>query len=87
MKADKIEFDENDLEYFTDAWKDNFSNGLLDRMNYHGYTQDSLAKEIGVSQKSVSKYLNKKAVPSAYALYRMTKVLRCTADDLVCFND
>lgn len=70
-----------------DDWQRDFRDALLERMSDRGYTQDSLAKAIGLSQKSLSKYLNKESIPSAYVISKMAKVLRCATDDLIYFDD
>ena len=68
-------------------WKRDFRDALIERMSDCGYTQDSLAKAIGVSQQVVGKYLNKQAVPSGYVISKMAKVLRCATDDLIYFDN
>lgn len=71
----------------TSDWKRDFRDSLIERMSDCGYTQDSFAKAIGVSQKSMSNYLNTKTMPSGYVISKMAKVLRCATDDLIYFDN
>ena len=47
------------------------------------WTQRRLAEEIGLTEVTISRYMNGARQPTAYALLRMSRVLGCTMDDLV----
>lgn len=48
-----------------------------------GYTQSSLAKELGVSQQSVSNYENGSREPPIAILIALSDLFGCTIDELV----
>ena len=48
-----------------------------------GYTQGSLAKELGVSQQAVSKWENGSAEPSVEVLIKLSEIFNCSIDELV----
>lgn len=45
--------------------------------------QTMLAEASGISGTTISKYINCKATPSAYALYRLAAALNCSPNDLL----
>lgn len=61
------------------------SHAIYSRMLYVGVTQEDLAYEIGVTQATVSNYVNGVSVPNAYTLYLIAKVLGCTVHDFMKF--
>ena len=64
-----------------------FRDELVEWMYDRGYTQQTLAKAAGISQRAMSKYLNKEAMPSGYVIYKLAKALKCTPNDLIWFKD
>lgn len=48
-----------------------------------GYTQKSIAVELGVSQQAVSNWECGLSEPSVDMMISMTKIFNCTLDDLV----
>ena len=68
-------------------WKRDFRDELVERMYDCGYTQESFANAIGVTQPTLSNYLNKRAVPSGYIISKMARALHCTPNDLIQFDN
>jgi DNA-binding phage protein len=69
---------------FTDEYcRAIFSNNLSERMAVKGYGQATLAKETGLSQAVISKYLKKQSTPTISAVRRIAHVLDCSVDDLM----
>ena len=69
-------------------WMETFSNNLRTLMAESGMTQRELAEESGLSEVNISRYLNKKRMPSVAALASIAHVFPC-ADiyDLLYFQD
>lgn len=68
-------------------WLNIFGNNLLEMMREYGYTQDTLARETGLSKSTISKYINKQQIPRASALINIANVFGCNIDDLVYYGD
>lgn len=49
-----------------------------------GYTQKEFAKKTGLSEAQVSTYTSGKIVPNLKSILKITKVLGCHVDELVC---
>lgn len=75
----KLPPDPNNLtkEEFQNEFGINLYNMLWNR----GYTEKMLAKELGISQVMVSRYISGKVVPSFYIVDKIAKVLDCSTDD------
>lgn len=56
---------------------------IKNRREELGMTQEELGEEIGVSQSAVSMYESGDAFPSTKKLIKLTKALKCTADELL----
>ena len=56
---------------------------LYTKMETYGITQEELAEELGVSQKTISNYRNGTTIPNLLILYRMSVIFNCTIDDLI----
>lgn len=69
------------------AWIDTFAGNLLDMMKEYGYTQRTLADDLGVSESTISRYINKQMVPSIFMIINISYLFGCTIDDLVDFGD
>ena len=69
------------------AWIDTFAGNLLDMMKEYGYTQRTLADDLGVSESTISRYINKQMVPSIFMIINISYLFGCTIDDLVAFGD
>ena len=68
-------------------WLDIFSANLIDMLNEQGYSQEELAYEINLSQGTISKYINKKQMPSLKAIINIAYALDCSIDELIDFGD
>lgn len=68
-------------------WLDIFSANLIDMLNEQGYSQEKLAYETNLSQGTISKYINKKQMPSLKAIINIAYALDCSIDELIDFGD
>lgn len=68
-------------------WLDIFSNNLIDVLNEQGYSQEELAYETNLSQSTISKYINKKQMPSLKAIINIAYTLDCSIDELIDFGE
>lgn len=72
----------DDLDKITDVQeKREFAYRLRTLMGRKGYTQETLAKELGTSQTMVSRYVSGKVMPSAIVLRKIAKILDYSMDD------
>ena len=71
------------LEFTDEYCRAVFANNLSERMLVKGYGQAILAKETGLSQAVISKYLKKQSTPTMSAVRRIAHVLDCSIEDLV----
>lgn len=69
-----------------ERWLFEFSLRLDELMMQRGYNQFTLSDDTGISQASISKYLNRQVMPSAYVAVKLAKALDCSLDDLIMFN-
>ena len=68
-------------------WINIFGDNLIDIMNEQGYNQEQLADATGLTQATISKYINKKQMPSIKAIINLAYALDCTTDELIEFGD
>lgn len=68
-------------------WLDIFSVNLIDMLKEQGYSQEELAYETNLSQGTISKYINKKQMPSLKAIINIAYALECSIDELIDFGD
>lgn len=66
-------------------WKYRFSRRLYNKMISEGYSQDDISYETGISQGTISGYINGDVVPTVYKLQKIANVLGCTVNDLIYF--
>ena len=64
-----------------------FSYNLKDAMKEYEITQEELAEYTGLSQSTISKYINGKLMPSLEAVCNICCVFECEIDDLVPTDD
>lgn len=69
-----------------DDWRREFSNKLIEKMADKGFDQSYLSELSGVSQVSISKYINRKAMPSGFVIDRLAEALECSVSDLIDFR-
>ena len=62
---------------------DIFGDNLRDLMDERGYSQRELAKETGISNVTISRYIKKERMPTAKSLVNLAFALECDLDDLV----
>ena len=65
-----------------DLWRDNFAKRLNNLMRTGGITQSRLSDITGISMVTLSKYMNGKAIPSGYNIYRISRALKCSVAEL-----
>lgn len=70
-----------------EQWRYEFSFRLRKRMKRKGYNQRQLAELTGLSEVTLSRYINGVREPSSSVVYRIAKVLNCTVDELVAFDE
>lgn len=67
--------------------KDNLSliisTKLTQRLNELGMSQRELADLSGISEVSISRYVNMTRMPNAYSMINMANALNCTIDYLI----
>ena len=68
-------------------WLDIFSDNLMDMLNEQGYSQEELAYETNLSQSTISKYINKKQMPSLKAIINIAYALDCSIDEFIDFGE
>ena len=68
-------------------WMNVFGDNLSRMMTKAGYSQEEFAKEAGLSQATVSKYINKQQLPGIKAIVNIAYVLNCDVTELADFED
>lgn len=66
-----------------EVWVREFARRLKKRLFIRGISQSQVAEYCGVSQPTVSKWLNGKSTPDLYMLTRLAELIGCTTDDLI----
>ena len=74
--------DENNILEDELEWRKMFSNRLCAKMHKFGYNQSLLSEATGISQVTISKYINCKATPTAYNVQKLAKALHCNSFEL-----
>lgn len=67
-------------------WMAEFSDTLVERMIEADISQEALAREAGLAQSTISKYINKRQMPTVRAVVNIAYVLDCDVSDLVDFG-
>ncbi len=68
-------------------WLDIFADNLASMMEEGGYTQMDLAEETGLSQSTISAYLNKRKLPGVKAIINIAYALDCEVTELIDFDE
>ena len=68
-------------------WLDIFSNNLIELIRDRGYTQADLAEDTGLSEATISAYINKRRIPKVTTLLNLALVLDCELEDLTGYVD
>ena len=75
--------DDNDgISENEELWRKNFSRRLLIKMRRNAFTQAKLSRLTGITQLTLTKYINGKTTPSGYNLERLSRALGCTVSEL-----
>lgn len=69
-------------EFNEENYQRDFSYNLFSKMADAGFNQVMLSEKTGISQVSISKYLNKKALPSIYNCEKIARALGCSVSEL-----
>jgi transcriptional regulator with XRE-family HTH domain len=68
-------------------WLEIFGDNLINLLDKEGMTQRELAEATGLSEGTISSYINKRKIPGIKAIINMAYVLECSIDDLIDFGD
>lgn len=68
-------------------WMDIFADNLQGMLDEGNMTQKDLAEVTGLTQPSISNYLNKRRMPSVKALINISSFFGLSVDDLIYFGD
>lgn len=68
-------------------WLNIFADNLRDIMDEANMSQKQLAKETGITQATISRYLTKNQMPSIKAVVNICYALDCDLYDLLDFGD
>ena len=63
-------------------WSKQFGDKLRRLIHIRGMTQSQFAKEMGVRDETVSRYVNGTCYPTPYVIQKMADILGCTVDQL-----
>lgn len=76
----------SEQEYLTDdQWLKEFSRKIKRKMKIAGLTQSELADILGVSRFIIAKYINGNKMPDYLLLRKMSKVFKCSFEDITDF--
>ena len=67
-------------------WLSIFARNLIEQIDGARMTQRELAQLAGLSEATVSNYINRRQMPGVKALVNISYVLGCTLDDLMDFG-
>ena len=68
-------------------WLDIFSNNLLEMLDEAHMTQRELADEAGLSESTISHYINRTRMPGIRAILNIAYALDCDVNELIDFGD
>ena len=66
---------------------DVFKNNLVTTMEEKGYSQKDLSYDTGLSEMTISRYVNGQSMPKLSALFNIAMVLDCELEELVGYVD
>lgn len=70
-----------------EEWLDIFAHNLVDMLKDARMTQRELADETGLSEGTISSYVNKRRIPTIRAIVNIGYALDCDLNDLIDFGD
>ena len=79
-----IYHEEDDID--EKVWRREFARNIDRRMRQLGINQMILSERSGISQITISKYMNCSATPSTYNTRRLARALECDYNDLICVS-
>lgn len=68
-------------------WMDIFGDNLRDILKEYGMTQRQLAEETGLTEATISSYINKRKIPSMRAIVNIANALDISTDELINLDD
>lgn len=68
-------------------WLDNFRHELKIVMDEYGYSQRDLAEATGLSEATISNYINGRQIPKASAIVNIVLALDCDFETLLYFGE
>lgn len=68
-------------------WMDIFGDNLRDILKEQNMSRRELAKVLGISEATVSRYINKKQMPTMEVIVNMAYELSISIDELIDFGD
>lgn len=68
-------------------WMDIFGDNLRDILKEQNMSRRELAQVLGISEATVSRYINKKQMPTMEVIVNMTYELSISVDELIDFGD
>lgn len=68
-------------------WQNIFADNLSSVLEEKGMNQSQLARDARLSASRISDYINKRAVPSVFAIINMAYALDMSIDELIDFDE
>lgn len=68
-------------------WLNIFGDNLREMLADANMTQGELADEAGLTEATISRYINKQRVPTLRAIINIAYALNCDTDELIDFGD
>lgn len=68
-------------------WVNIFGDNLRDILQEYGYTQREFADAVGVTESTISRYINKERMPSVKVLINMSMELGIDLEEFANFGD
>lgn len=78
----KLNFDNDTTGITEEQWRNEFSKRLCTKMSSSGMAQWQLARLTGISEMTISKYMNGRSTPSAYNIRKLAIALNCSVQEL-----
>ena len=82
-QSDEDPFEEVGDEIDDESYKSQFAENLYGWMKSKRIHATDLARSIGVSRKTVQRYLKGESLPDALTLFKMSRIFRCDVNELV----
>lgn len=79
-------YEEEDIDILDmeeNYWREHFSRRIRKKLYNTATNQDMLSMRTGISETTLSKYVNGKVTPSAFNLYKIARALECSANELI----